>query len=44
MNATTTTQAAAVTGAILALDLGKFKCAACRYDRATAPGCGGRRL
>jgi transposase len=32
----TTTNATAATGTILALDLGKYKSVACRYDRATA--------
>jgi transposase len=36
MNATTTTNAAAASGTILALDLGKYKSVACLYDRATA--------
>jgi transposase len=36
MNATTTTDATAAAGTILALDLGKYKSAACLYDRATA--------
>ena len=36
MTATTTTNAAAAAGTILALDLGKYKSVACLYDRATA--------
>jgi transposase len=36
MNATTTTCVAATSGTILALDLGKYKSAACLYGRATA--------